>query len=200
MSKRFALLAALALAVLASPAALAQESNFKIFAAVAYVSPLDSSDVSFEDVEQSVEASNEMGWMVGAEWRMTKLLGLQADYLMSTHDVEAEGDAVAEVDMSPLSAALNFHLIPGETIDVYVGAVASYVMWGDVEFDDATEIPTDDEIAYGVQVGLDFNLGERFAIVGGLRYLMLDVTEDTSDGEEVGVDPLFATVGVAFRF
>jgi hypothetical protein len=38
----------------------------------------------------------------------------------------------------------------------------------------------------------------HFAIVGGVRYLKLDLTPQ--DGDGIAVDPLISRVGAAFRF
>jgi opacity protein-like surface antigen len=201
MKRAITLVFALLVLVVAIDPAAAQDNKFKIFAAASYVSPLSDDDVTVDDVTEAVEASSEIGWNIGFEWRWSELLGLEIDYLDAQHDVEVGGVVVGEVGMSPLSASLNIHLIQTKLIDFYVAPTISYVNWGDVELNelgDNETVSTDTETAYGVSLGLDIGLGENLAIVTGLRYLRLDVTPEDSDG--ISVDPLFARVGLAWRF
>jgi len=52
--------------------------------------------------------------------------------------------------------------------------------------------------AMGVSAGLVFGLGETFGIQLGLRYIDASIDADLAD--DISVDPLFASVAVAFRF
>ncbi len=191
----------------AGPAALGQDTHFKIFGAAAYVAPLSEEDVDFGAVQDSVEASNELGWAFGFEWRWGQLLGLEFDYINSTQDIDLGGTTVAEVDFAPVSASLNIHLINTTFIDLYVAPTASYIYWGDIEIDDpngnlniTTDIEADPEFAWGAQVGLDIGLGENFVITGGVRWLSADLSPTDDDVDELGVDPLISRVGVGLRF
>lgn len=55
----------------------------------------------------------------------------------------------------------------------------------------------DSEVAFGAAFGFDIGFSKTFAITGGARWLSLDLATDM---EDVGVDPLIARAGVAFRF
>jgi len=182
------------------PAAAADITHFKLFGAVAYVSPLSESDVTISTITDSVQASNETGWEAGIEFRLNKLLGVEVSYLNSTNDLEFGGTKFGKVDFTPYNAALNFHLIPSKYFDLYVGACAAYVNWGDIEFDDGTSESTDSEYAYGASVGLDISFHKNFAFIGGVRWLSLDLSPSTSGSDSVAVDPLISRVGFAFRW
>ncbi|HKY34214.1 MAG TPA: outer membrane beta-barrel protein [Candidatus Polarisedimenticolia bacterium] len=176
----------------------ADTPKFKIFGAASYVSPLSEDDVTIGTVRDSVQASDELGWNVGFEARFSKVVGLEVDYVNVTNDVEFGDDVIGEVDMQPLSATLNFHVIPTGIVDLYVGPTASYFIFGDVELDDLGDVETDNELAYGASVGLEIGLGDTLAIMGGLRWLKVDL--DFEDTVETGVDPLFSRLGLALRF
>ncbi len=206
MRKALVVMALLAVAS-ASSAALAQDNNFKIFGAAAYVSPLSEEDVDFGSVQDSVEASNELGWAFGFEWRWGQLLGLEMDYINSTQDIDLGGTTVAEVDFAPVSASLNIHLINTKVIDLYVAPTASYIFWGDIEITGSASnlninnnIDADPEFAWGAQVGLDIGLGENFVIMGGIRWLSADLSPTDDDVDELGIDPLISRVGIGLRF
>ncbi len=208
-SRRILVVVAAALVVLgliATPAA-AQENKFKVFVAAGYISPLSTEDgVDIGEVTDSIEASSEVGYDFGIEWRANKLIGVELDYLNGKHDVEFGGTRIAETDFKPLSLSLNFHLIHTNFLDFYVGPTVSYVSWGDIKVDEAfrdlvdgSSISTDSETAFGAQVGLDIGIGPHFAIVTGVRYLQVDITPE-GDSDGLAVDPLIARVGAAWRW
>ena len=167
----------------------AQDHKWKVLAAASYLSPLSDSTDSAGDV---LEAASAVGWEVGAEWRLAKLVGLELDYMQATNDVEFNGVTLTEVDVNPLTFAANFHIIPDNIIDFYVGPVASYVSFDS----DITDI--DSEATFGAAAGLDIGIGEHFAVTGGARWL--DLTAEGDDGTELSIDPIFLRAGVAWRF
>ncbi|HET6373203.1 MAG TPA: outer membrane beta-barrel protein [Candidatus Polarisedimenticolia bacterium] len=188
------------LAVLVATPALADTPKFKIFGGASYVSPLGEEDVDFGTVRDSIKASDELGWTLGVECRFNKVVGLELDYVNVTNDIEFGDDVVGELDMQPLSATLNFHLIPTSIVDLYVGPTATYFIFGDVKLDDLGEsLDSENEFAYGASVGLEIGLGDTFAIMGGVRWLKVDFQPQDSN-EEFAVDPLFSRLGVALRF
>ena len=188
-----------ALLLLGSTAVMADDPpKFKIFGGLSYVAPLGEEDVTIDNVEDSIEESEEVGWTVGMEFRFNKILGLEMDYVNATNDIEFGGQTIGDVHMQPLSATLNFHIIPTKVVDLYLGPTASYFIWGDVDIDDVGEFKTDNEVAWGASLGLDIGIGKAFAITGGLRWLNADI--EPEDLDKIGVDPLFGRLGVAFRF
>src|SRR5262245_48688033 len=192
------LLYALVSLLVGTPVLAAAPPTFKVFGGASYVSPLGEDDVTFGSITDSVEASDELGWTVGLEARVNQILGFEFDYVNATNDIEFGGDVIGEVEMQPLSATLNFHLIPTSIVDLYIGPTASYFIFDDVEIDSGGTLETDDEFAYGASLGLEIGLGQTFAILGGVRWLKVDLAPEGA--EEVAVDPLFSRLGVALRF
>jgi outer membrane protein W len=181
---------------------LAQDNSFKIYGGLAYVSPLSDENVDIDGVVDSLQASSEAGWNLGVEFRFNKLLGLELDGVHATQDIEFGGNTIADVDFTPLSATLDFHLIHTKVIDLYLGPTASYIIWGDINVKDANfgdDNGADNQFAWGALVGLDIGFGKTFAITLGVRWLDVDLKPDGSS-DSVGVDPLISRLGVAFRF
>lgn len=202
MRKVYAALVVLGALAMATPASAQQEWHYKIFGGMAYVSPLAEDKQDVGGVEEAIKASSEIGYEFGVEFRFAKLIGLEFSYVDAEHDIEVDDIVIGTASMKPLNAALNFHIFPTKHFDLYVAPVASYVTWGDFEPEGggpSEEI--DSEIAYGLQLGVDIGFGKTFAIYGGLRWLSLDAEpEEGGAVDSVGVDPLFARLGVAFRF
>jgi outer membrane protein W len=190
------LTALLLAAAMAAPVAMAQDTNFKVFGAAAYVAPL--SDTSISGVGDAIEASSELGWSAGFEWRINELFGLQLDATWADHDVEASTGTLGSVTLQPLAATVNFHLINTKVVDFYVGGGFAYVNFGDLETASG-DLNTDAESTWQIQAGLDIGLSEWFFITAGLRYYDLSVQVDGVP-DEVAIDPLVTTVGVGFRW
>jgi len=189
-----------ALLVLGTTSAMADDPpRFKIFGGLSYVAPIGEDEITVDNIEDNVEESNEVGWTVGLEFRFNQILGLEMDYVNATNDVEFGGQVVGDVHMQPLSATLNFHLIPTKVVDLYIGPTASYFIWGDVDLGSTSgEFKTDNDVAWGASLGLEIGIGKTFALMGGLRWLNADIEPEGLD--KIGVDPLFGRLGVALRF
>jgi hypothetical protein len=191
--------AAVALSAAALPAAAGERPyRAKFFAAVSYVSPLSESEQDFAGVVDSLEATEELGWEFGLGGRFSERWGFELSYVNATQEVDFGGDRVGEIDFEPISATLEFHLVPGRAFDLWIGPTVSWVRWGDLELENGTEIETDAESAFGATLGFDIGLGDRLALTAALRYL--DADADLRGFEALAVDPLFARVGLAVRF
>jgi outer membrane protein W len=174
-----------------------RDYDFKLFGGAANVAP--QSDSSLPGVANTVEASKENGWEIGGEWRATDRFGLEVAYFAAEHDVEANGTAIGKIDLRPWTLTANFHLLSRDTFNWYVGPTLSYIDWSDVALAGGGRLNVDGETTYGVSTGLDLGFGDRVALQLGLRWLEASVESDALP-DEVAVDPLFARVGVAFRF
>jgi outer membrane protein W len=196
--RRIAILGALALAVVAAPAQAAPaDYNFKIFGGVGYVSPL--SDDSLEGIADSVEASSEVGYEIGAEWKPFDRFGFEVSYLDAKHDVEADGEVIGEISLRPWNFTFNWHVINGDNFNWYLGPTVAFVDWSSLDLSGGGSVDVDSETTFGLSTGIDFGIADSFAIFGGLRWLDASVESDDLPNS-VAVDPLFARLGVAFRF
>jgi outer membrane protein W len=174
-----------------------QTYEFKLFGGAAHIAP--QSDSPLAGVASSVEASNEYGVEIGGEWRASERFGLEVSYLDAEHDVEADGAGIATIDLRPLTVTANFHLVSRDALNWYIGPSLSYIDWSDLKLNGGGSLDVNGETAYGLSTGLDIGVGDNFAVSLGLRWLEASVDSDALPGD-VSVDPLFARVGVAFRF
>jgi len=191
---------AVAASALSALPAVADERPYrtKVFAAVSYVSPLSDSEQDFDGVVDSLEATEELGYEFGIGGRFNERWGFELSYVNATQDVDFGGQTVGEIDFEPISATLEFHLVPERAFDLWIGPTVSWVRWGDLELEDGTKIETDAESAFGATLGLDIGLGDRLALTAALRYL--DADADLEGFAPLAVDPLFARAGIAIRF
>ena len=189
-----AVLAAGGLAFAATNAQAQDEYNWKVFISGAYVDPLSDSEIDGEDWS----LSSEFGYEFGAEWRPVNRLGFELAYLDVDQDVEVDGDDVGDIAFNPINFTLNIHIINRSVFNWYIGPTVSFVDWG--EFETAIgNFSVESETTIGASTGFTIGLGDTFALQFGVRYLDSTAESEVLD-EEVDTDPLFATVGVAFRF
>ena len=180
--------------------------HFKVYGGPAYVAPLNDSNVSFDAVSDSIKAQDHVGWNLGVEGRFNRLIGIELDYVNASQEVEFGGTTIGETDFSPLTLTANFHLIPSEHFDFYIGPSFTWVNWGDIELDangsdvvgDDFNAGVDSETGFGATIGIDFGFGKNFAIGAGLKWLNVGMV--LSDGQEIDVEPLVARLTAAFRF
>ena len=174
------------------------EYDWKVFVGGAYVIPIDDETID----GSTIEATNEFGYELGIEWKPLDRFGFELAYFDANPDVEVDGDKVGDIDFKPWNLTFNVHLIDRNAFNWYIGPTVSFIDWGNLNADDGSEsIEVDSETGFGVSTGLAIGIGETFAIQIGLRYLDASAKEKGgSSDDEVGVDPLFASVGFAFRF
>lgn len=153
---------------------------------------------------------------LAVEYRATRRLGFEALAILA--DLEGEfrlrhidpagPDEVVRRDVATdlYGIGLNVHLTPGRRFDIYVGPLVALV-----RYDDFRPRPLaggarftadlDDDTATGVTLGADMALGPsgRWAVSGAVRQLWSSV-ERAESGRELDVDPLIASLGLAYRW
>lgn len=197
--KRLVLAAIAVLTLFATQSAVAADSKFKVYGMLAYVSPLSESDEDISGVTEAVKASSEMGYNFGLEFRMSPLLGIELDYLYAEQDLEGDtAGLLGTTTFQPISGTLNLHF-PVGNLDLYGGPTVAYVNWGDLEVPSGPSIEIEPDYSFGISAGADINLTSNIAATGGLRWLNVAAEGEDSD-DAVDVNPLFARIGVAFRF
>ena len=171
--------------------------HFKFYAGPAYVSPLGEEDVTIGVITDSLQAQDHVGLNVGFEGRFGKLLGIELDYVNANQDVEFAGSTIGDTTFSPLTATLNFHFVPGDHFDLYLGPSYTYVNWGDIEGGTST-VGTESTHGWGVSLGMDISPWEHFGFYAGLKYLNADL--ELNNGQTASMNPLVGRLGALFRF
>jgi hypothetical protein len=113
-------------------------------------------------------------------------------------------DRDLEIDSFTLTANLNFHVLRGETLNLYVGPTLGYGFWDDLEVEGLPDpFPTKDRFIYGLNLGVDVMFGakKQWGLNAALNYLVADFeVEDAPTSTDFGVSPAQIKVGAVFRF
>lgn len=208
----------LALTLLAD-AANAQDDRWQLRAGGVWVNP----DVSFIDEDNDGDrvkagADSGIGFGLSFERRFSSRLGLEIGALFAEPDVTldanlADGGRFNVSDGVPFTAftaGLNIHLTPDKSVDLYVGPLLGYVLFGDLGFRTqvagetiAQNFSSNDEFALGAQIGADISFGDGpWSLNVAAKYLDagLEVTDEGGEATDLGFDPLILNVGFGYRF
>jgi len=108
----------------------------------------------------------------------------------------------ADVDMLAFMIGPNFHLTPNKRVDFYIGPFIGLVDLGDAVYRVLGETQRrdfDNEDVIGLQIGLDVPFGQKgWAFHAGARYM--DLSTEIDGGRELSLDPIVATIGLAYKF
>jgi outer membrane protein W len=184
--------------VVAAPLAAESDSHFKLFGGAVWVSPLDDSRARLAGETRVVELGDDIGWEAGFEWRITRLLGLEASLARTTHDVDFGGTRLGQVDLEPIYVSLNFHLAGSERWQWWAAPTLALFEWKNAGFSRGVQIDEDRDEAFGATFGFDYELAENWSLTAAVRYV--DIQLRFGGGGEVAVDPLSVRGGVGFRF
>jgi opacity protein-like surface antigen len=165
------------------------------------------------------EGGDALGISLGLERRMSDLLGLEfaldgarPENRIGVTPLGAEEiSATARMDLWTVRAGLNFHLLPGRPVDVYLGPTVAWLYApGSSTFraevgghTSQVTIEADNSFGWGGTAGADADLGGGWTL--GVSYTYLKAEMDFTDGTEGGartldLDPSTLRLGVGVRF
>lgn len=165
------------------------------------------------------EGGNSLGLSLGLEGRISDLLGLDfaidsarpENRISVTPPGAEEITATARMDLWTVRAGLNFHLLPGRPVDLYLGPTVAWLYApGSSTFraevgghSSAVMIDADNSFGWGGTAGADVDLGGGWTL--GVSYTYLKAEMDFTDGTEGGkhtldLDPSTLRLGVGVRF
>lgn len=118
------------------------------------------------------------------------------------HDVTLDGKNIGSFKHLPPVLSVQYHFLPGQTINPYLGAGVNYTRISSVDLLGGSGSLDSSSVGFSIQAGADFKVGNN-------TYLNLDIKKvqirsDVNAGGKkisaVKVDPLLVSVGVGWRF
>ena len=162
----------------------------------------------------NVEFDTKTGVGLRIENRFRERLGVEFGFLATGSYDATVGDLsdgfgvqTGVSGFTPVTLGLNYHLTPSEALDIYAGAFAAYVRYGDSDVRTGTggvviSETVDDDVGWGVILGLDWPVqSSRWSLQASLRYIDTTMAGDAG-GEpfESDFDPVIVSIGFAYRF
>lgn len=112
---------------------------------------------------------------------------------------------IGEIDVTSVTAMAQYHFNRAGRFSPYAGAGVAWIVG---EFDpnlgldpDGESIDLESEVTWTAAAGAHFNVTDRFAIVGEVKYLSWEAIEEGGDEDDaISVNPLTFSAGVKLRF
>jgi outer membrane protein len=212
---RYGLIAVLALLLLSFPA-VAQQRSFDLTGNVVFLDPTGGG--TFEDLTDPAEIDVEadMGFGLAANI----FFGDRISAELAIARVEGEtnirrravggGGPGGNLEMTPITAVLQFHFAPNGFIDPYIGGGAAYMLYDFSESQGVhgiDQIDFEDDIGFAVNAGIGIRLGDRFGITVDAKYVPIEtnaqaviVTGNEDSEARIDVSPIIISGGLTLRF
>ena len=147
----------------------------------------------------------------------TNNIGTELILATSPHDIVGEGTLaglgeIADVMALPPTLTLQYHFNPNGKIRPYAGVGVNYTIFYSEDASDSlvgavgpTSVDLDDSVGVAFQLGVDFDLNEKWFLNADVKYIQIDTTATLNSGGaintvDVDLDPIVAGIGVGFRF
>lgn len=173
-----------------------------------------------EDIDDvDIEFDSETGYGLAVNLFIGNRLSLEASAYRFEPEAAATSDnplivagALGSLEVIPITAVLQLHLLPNSTFDPYVGAGVGYVLFDDIENQQDLENIDIDRIDPADDYGLVFNIGFSWDLMPGLalnvdgKYMPIDsgatVVFLSGPAQETSfeVNPLILSAGLSLQF
>jgi outer membrane protein W len=208
----------LALAALALAVPARAESGWQIRAGGLWVDPSFSTSVTNDDgTPIAVTSDSDLGYTLGLEYRFAGSLGLDLRVGRAEPDVELGAEvpglgriAIADgLGYTPVTFGLNAHITPDRPVDLYLGILAAWIDYGDLDFvitepvADSLSVTSSSDVGWGVTAGADIAFGSSpWSLAAGLTWIRTDLEarEPGGDAESFEFNPFMVTLGVGYSF
>ncbi|HEV7923075.1 MAG TPA: OmpW family outer membrane protein [Thermoanaerobaculia bacterium] len=114
---------------------------------------------------------------------------------------------LGELRLTPITAALQFHLARSSRFDVYAGGGAAYVLTDDLSSSDLDlsgigTVHVEDGATWMANAGATFGFSERWGVAVDAKYIAFrpDSTVDAPESMRLDLKPLVLSAGVRIRF
>lgn len=197
------MIAALGLGAVAAPV-MAQESPWLVRARAVHIDPADKSDpvggVGAGDrihVEDKWIPEVDISYFFTPNWAAELILTYP-----QKHTVTLDGASIGTFKHLPPTLTLQYHFLPGATIDPYVGAGINYTLLSKVHLLNGAGSLEHDSVGGAIQAGIDFKIDKQWSFNVDVKKAQIrsDVMIGGAKASRVKVDPVLFGVGVGYRF
>lgn len=167
--------------------------------------------------DATVSVSNAVVPELDFTYFLTNNVGAELILATSPHDISGEGSIaalgeIAETMALPPTLTLQYHFMPDARVRPYVGVGVNYTIFYDEDATSAltdaigaTTVDLEDSVGIAFQLGIDFDLNDRFFLNADVKYIDIDTTATLNTGGvintvDVDLDPIVAGVGIGMRF
>ena len=118
------------------------------------------------------------------------------------HKINVAGAEAGETKHLPPIVSLQYHFLPNEKLQPYVGLGLNYTYFFDEKLYDGNKLDLTDSFGWAGQVGVDYQIDRNWSVGADIRYA--DIRTDVKvNGAKVGtvdVDPFVYSLNIGYRF
>jgi len=202
--QKFAIAAALAAAAVVPGLAGAQETPWSVRVAVTDLQPANKSDAFSTVPADSIHVSSKV--LPEFDIYYTYSLNIVAELVLTVpqkHEVTLSGADLGSFKELPPTLLGQYHFMPGQQIDPYVGAGVNFTWISSVHLAGGALDLKKSSFGLALEAGADFNLDKRWYVNANVKYvnpLQTDVSSGGSKLTTVKVDPFLYSLGVGYHF
>ena len=196
---KITLLAVLATAALAAPAAAQSAGDMTLGLGVALVSP-KSDNGALAGAAATVNDSTQPS--ITFEYFLRDNLGIEVlGSLPFKHSIYLNGGFAGETKQLPPTISLNYHIPTGSKFTPFVGLGVNYTKFFDTS-SPLGDLKIDDSFGVAAHLGADYALSDKAALRFDLRYAKIesDVSLNGAGIGKVKIDPLVTGISYIIKF
>lgn len=195
---------ALAAGLLSSAPLQAQEGPWMVRLRAVSLQPADKSDAAAGLPADAIHVSSKTIPEVDFSYFFTK--NLAAELVLTVpqeHDVTLAGTKIGTFKELPPTLTAQWHFLPGQTVDPYVGAGLNLTLISDVKLAGGALDLDKSSVGLAAQAGVDIQVAKACYINLDIKYVQIRSDVKTAAGAKVTtvkVDPMLYGVGIGYRF
>lgn len=172
------------------------------------VVPDESADV--DTIGGDVKIGSDYVPEIDLSYFVTDNIAFEVIAATTRHSVKDKNSALGDVDLGhvsllPPTITAQWHFLPHQRFNPYVGAGINYTFFYDSKSGDADKVSYDDTFGWALQIGADYNVGDGWFVNVDVKKLFIntDVTvaaAGTTLKADVDIDPWIFGLGVGYRF
>jgi outer membrane protein len=192
-------------AALAAPCLQAEEGPWMVRLRAVQIQPANKSDAATGLPADAIHVSSKTIPEVDFSYFFTK--NFSAELILTVpqeHDVTVSGTKIGTFKHLPPTLTAQWHFLPGQTVNPYVGAGLNYTLISDVKLASGALELGKSSTGLAVQAGVDFKVATNCYINLDVKYVQLqsDVKVAATGAKltTVKLDPMLYGVGIGYRF
>lgn len=186
------------------------KGQFIVAARVTSVAPDEKGDIKTAagvDSGLDVKVKDDTIPSLGFTYFFTDHIAVEAILGTSKHEVRAVGGTtdvkVHSTRVLPPVITAQYHFNPKGRVSPYVGAGVNAMIFYNSKDYNGFKVKLDDGLGYALQAGVDIALKGNWALNADVKKVWFSTDAKINDGalkSEVDLDPVVASIGLAYRF
>jgi outer membrane protein len=184
--------------------AMAQESPWLVRARAVHINPANqSAPVGGTGASDRIHVSTKTIPELDVSYFVTP--NIAAELILTypqKHDVTLDGARIGSFKHLPPTLLAQYHFLPGQTVQPYVGAGINYTLLSKVDLLNGAGALEHDSWGLALQAGVDFRIDQHWSLNLDIKKLRIrsDVMIAGARASSVKVDPYLMGAGIGYRF